>query len=59
MVLNDLTAAYDMSTGNLTGSMSIAMYALNGSPKGYTAPDLDHIKTGTNNIFSTIEIPVQ
>ncbi|MDF2588242.1 MAG: hypothetical protein K0S41_2083 [Anaerocolumna sp.] len=59
MVLNDLTAAYDMSTGNLTGSMTIAMYALIGSPKGYTAPDLDHIKTGTNNIFSTIEIPAQ
>lgn len=56
MTIGDLSAAYDTSTGNLMGSMSIHMYSLIGTDKVYEAPFIDGINIGLKNIFGTIEI---
>lgn len=55
MSIGDVTAAFDSTTGNLTGTFNIYIYTLSGTEKGYTIPNIDNIKTGLDNIFGTVE----
>lgn len=57
MTIGELSATYDTDTGNLSGSMIINMYILNGSgiQKTYEPPNLDDIGTGKDNIFGTLK----
>ena len=52
-----LTVSFDSETGNLSGSMDISMYHLQGGNRKYTDPIIASTDTGTGNIFGTIELP--
>lgn len=57
MSVESITAGYDESSGNLTGSMNICMYALNGiADKVYEEPELPDISLGVVNIFGSKEV---
>lgn len=56
--ITDLTASFDPTTGNLTGTMSIEIYGAEGTGNAYTAPDIRDINVGTGNMFGTFEVPV-
>lgn len=56
MVINDLSTAYDSTTGNLSGTMTINFYSVSGMNKEYSAPNVPGIETGVDNIFGTVEI---
>lgn len=56
MNVGELTASFDNATGNLTGIMTIKLYALEGIEGDYEEPDFDGIDIGTSNIFSTFEL---
>lgn len=55
MTLDNVTASFDSSTGNLTGSLSVNLFSMTGTGKTYTEPDAGSVAYGTNNIFGTIE----
>lgn len=55
MAIGDLTAAYDNSTGNLMGNITINIYTLTGTDKIYEPPFMKFDNNGRNNIFGTIE----
>lgn len=57
MTIGNITAAYDNTTGLLTGSTDVNMYFLSGTGKPYTAPSLAGVPMGTNNLFGTVNIP--
>ncbi|MDD3414410.1 MAG: hypothetical protein PHY47_10465 [Lachnospiraceae bacterium] len=57
MTIESVTAAYDNTTGLLTGSTKVNMYYLTGTGKGYIAPDFSNVPVGTNNLFGTVSIP--
>ena len=46
-----LTSSYNDATGIVTGTVSISLYAVEGSDRKFTEPTFD-VKTGTDNIFS-------
>ncbi|MDF2804347.1 MAG: hypothetical protein K0S61_4252 [Anaerocolumna sp.] len=52
--ISDITASFDMTTGNLSGTISVVLYEADGG-KDYEAPVLDNIGTGKDNIFGTFE----
>ena len=56
--ITDLSAAFDNTTGNLTGSLTIQLFAATGTGSAYVAPNLDGISLGTSNIFGSFELPV-
>ena len=56
MSVETVTVGYDETSGNLTGTMNLCMYALDGSEKAYTAPDIKDVKLGVANIFGSKEI---
>lgn len=58
MNISDLSAAFDYTTGNLTGSVTISVYALNGIDKAEEELLIPNIEIGTNNIFGSFELPV-
>jgi hypothetical protein len=58
MNISDLTAAFDSTTGNLAGTMTIHLYAVNGTGKKYLEPQIAGLDIGTDNIFGTFELPV-
>ena len=49
--LDSLTATYNDSTGVVSGTASISLYAIQGGDRKATEPKFD-VKTGTDNIFS-------
>lgn len=49
--LNDISAAFDPSTGKLTGTMTMQMFALDGYDIKEEELKIDNIKTGVENIF--------
>ena len=49
--IDSLTATYNDSTGVVSGTASISLYAIQGGDRKATEPKLD-VKTGTDNIFS-------
>lgn len=57
MNINDMSVAYDSSTGNLTGNMTINMYTMSGTSKVNEPVIIDGIDIGTDNIFGTFEAP--
>lgn len=54
----DLSAAFDSSTGNLTGTMTIGMYTLYPWGSEYVKPEFKH-SIGNENIFGSFELPVE
>lgn len=59
MTLNNVNASFDSATGNLTGSMTVNLYSMTGTPNIYSEPDAGKVAYGTDNIFGTIEAPVK
>lgn len=49
--IDSLTATYNDSTGVVSGTASISLYAIQGGDRKATEPKFD-VKTGTDNIFS-------
>ena len=58
MNINDLSASFDNTTGNLTGSMTINLFSIMGTDKVYEEPKINGGRIGTDNIFGTVEAPV-
>ncbi|MDE6847423.1 MAG: hypothetical protein K2J99_16880 [Lachnospiraceae bacterium] len=57
MSIDNLTVAYDESTGLLTGMTSIDMYCIPGQPdKVYVTPNISSVLLGTDNLFGSIEL---
>lgn len=57
MSIDNLTVAYDESTGLLTGTTSVDMYCIPGqADKEYVTPNLSSVLLGTDNLFGSIEI---
>lgn len=54
--IKELTLAYDMTTGNLSGTMQINMYHLLGTGRMKDEPAIAGIDIGLSNIFGTIEV---
>ena len=57
MNITDISAAFDNTTGNLTGTLTISLYALAGIKKGEEEVSIPGIGLGMDNIFDSIEIP--
>lgn len=55
MTLDNVNASFDSSTGNLSGSITVNLFAMAGTDKAYTEPDAGSVAYGTSNIFGTIE----
>lgn len=55
MTLDNVNASFDSATGNLSGSMTVNLYSMVGGGSTYEAPNAGKVKTGTKNIFGTIE----
>lgn len=55
MTLDNVNASFDSSTGNLSGSITVNLFAMAGTGKTYTEPDAGSVAYGTDNIFGTIE----
>lgn len=53
--IDSLTLAYDNETGNLTGTLVVNMYSLDGVGTKYEEPAVTGVKSGTTNIFNTSE----
>ena len=51
--IDNVTIAFDASTGLLLGTMDIGMYSLTGTEAEYTAPKVDGVVYGTNDIFNS------
>ena len=51
MNIESITMAYDSTTGGLKGSLVLNLYAVTGTGKEYTAPDISGLSLGTGNIF--------
>ena len=56
MVIDQVTASYDASTGNLVGDMTINMFYMTGTENAYTEPYVPSMGIGVSNIFGTIEL---
>lgn len=58
MSVETVTVGYDESTGNLSGTMNISLFALAGGleDRGYEAPEISSISQGVKNIFGSQEI---
>lgn len=57
MVIDSLTAAYDSTTGMLTGNMTLNQYFMTGTENVYIEPYVPTLNLGTDNIFGTMEMP--
>lgn len=51
MSVESITVGYDETTGGLTGTMVICMYAVDGNDKEYEEPSIDNVTLGVPNIF--------
>lgn len=49
--LTSLSLSYDSTTGNLSGSMILNLYALSGKDRMYQKPNTGIVNHGTTNIF--------
>lgn len=57
MNISSITASYDSSTGNLTGTIGINIYALSSNLSKFEDIKIPVEEIGTNNIFGTIQDP--
>lgn len=55
MTLGNISVAFDSGTGNLSGSMIIYMYALEGNGKAYTEPAITGIEHGVTDVFGSFD----
>lgn len=55
ITVENISVSYDNSTGNLSGTMTVNMYAVSGTDRTYTAPNVPGVPIGTPNIFQTSE----
>ena len=55
MTIDDISVAYDDSTGRLTGTMALNMYTMTGTPKTYLAPAIKNVGLGVANLFGSVE----
>lgn len=55
MNITDISAAFDNTTGNLTGTLTINLYALDGIDKQDEEVKVPGIHIGVDNIFDSIE----
>lgn len=55
MNLTDISAAFDNTTGNLTGTLTIILYALDGIEKQEEEVKIPGINIGVDNIFDSFE----
>lgn len=58
MNIPSFSAAFNHTTGKLSGTMMIDLYALNGSGKECKAPVINGVPIGTDNIFGSFDIPI-
>lgn len=56
MNITDISAAFDNTTGNLTGTLTISVYALDGIHKSEEKLVIPGIDLGMDNIFGSVEI---
>lgn len=57
MTIDNMTVAYDETTGLLTGMTSVNMYCIPGQAgKEYVTPNFSSVLLGTDNLFGSIEI---
>jgi hypothetical protein len=59
MRIQSITAAFDSTTGNLTGTITIDLFMLIGEGREAEPFDINGIDLGTDNIFGTFELPVE
>ncbi|MEG1459506.1 MAG: hypothetical protein RSJ40_09385 [Acetivibrio sp.] len=55
MTLEKIDAVFDTETGNLMGTMEVAMYSLEGTEREYQAPVINGISQGVSNIMGSKE----
>ncbi len=55
MTVTDISSAYSTATGELTGTMTIALYSVEGTERVYVDPVLGYINYGVKNILRTGE----
>lgn len=55
MTIDDISVAYDDSTGRLTGTMTLNMYTMTGTQKVYLEPAIDSMDIGVANLFGSVE----
>lgn len=58
MNIPSFSAAFNHTTGKLSGTMMIDLYALNGSDKEFKDPVINGVPIGTDNIFGSFDIPI-
>lgn len=51
MNIDAITIAFDSETNGLKGNLTLNLYAVTGTDKEYTAPDISGLSLGTGNIF--------
>lgn len=56
--VSSITAAFDQTSGILSGTMTINLYALSGTDKEFEEVVIDTVPIGTDNIFGTFEGPM-
>lgn len=57
MSIDNLTVAYDETSGLLSGMTSVDMYCIPGQPdKEYVQPSFSSVLLGTDNVFGSIEL---
>ena len=56
LALESITVGYDETTGNLTGTYVLCMYAASGIDKQYEEPKTDDVKLGVANIFGAKKV---
>ncbi len=59
MNISDLTAAFDHTTGNLTGSITLVLYAVDGLGRDRQETIYPNVSYGIDNIFGSFEITNQ
>lgn len=55
ITLDSVDAAFDSTTGNLTGTITVNMFSMTGTGKEYTEPDAGSVALGRPDLFGTIE----
>lgn len=51
MNIESISIAYDSETNGLKGNLTLNLYAVTGTGKEYTAPEINGLSMGTGNIF--------
>lgn len=55
MTLDSVDAAFDASTGNLIGTITVNMFSMTGTERTYSEPDAGNVAFGRKDLFGTIE----